>query len=158
MLVIVTIIKTFHLNRIKETSGDVGESDHDGKVNEHLVHDDTYNSVDADNRDKNQDVSLEEDKNTSGNVRNDSGKQLRVMAEKVIMMVKLMNLQVRMIQAKVYVLVIVTRMKTIHLKRIKRQVASLEMIQEKQLLLMAEKLIMTVNLMNIQFMMIKTIV
>ena len=85
-------------------------------------------------------------------------KQLRVMAEKVIMMVKLMNLQFRMIQAKVYVLVIVTRMKTIHLKRIKRQVASLEMIQEKQLLLMAEKLIMTVNLMNIQFMMIKTIV
>ena len=74
------------------------------------------------------------------------------MAEKVIMTVKLMNVQNRMIQT------IVTRMKTIHLKRIKRQVASLEMIQEKQLLLMAEKLIMTVNLMNIQFMMIKTIV
>ena len=79
-------------------------------------------------------------------------KQLRLMAEKVIMTVKLMNVQNRMIQT------IVTRMKTIHLKRIKRQVASLEMIQEKQLLLMAEKLIMTVNLMNIQFMMIKTIV
>ena len=79
-------------------------------------------------------------------------KQLRLMAEKVIMTVKLMNVQNRMIQT------IVTRMKTIHLKRIKRQVASLEMIQEKQLLLMAEKLIMTVNLMNIQFMMMKTIV
>ena len=70
----------------QETSGDVGndsrktvtgdgrESDHDGKVNEHSVHDDTYNSVGVDNRDKNQDISLEEDKNTSGNVKNDSGK------------------------------------------------------------------------------------
>ena len=58
----------------KTFTGDGGESDHDGKVNEHSVHDDTYNSVGVDNRDKNQDVLLEEDKNTSGDVRNDSGK------------------------------------------------------------------------------------
>ena len=81
----------------KKTSGIVGNDsgktvtidgrkiDHDGKFNEHSVHDDKNNSVGVDNRDKNQeengpqksqveDVSSEEDKETSGDVGNDSGK------------------------------------------------------------------------------------
>ena len=81
----------------KKTSGIIGNDsgktvtidgrkiDHDGKFNEHSVHDDENNSVGVDNRDKNQeengpqksrveDVSSEEDKETSGDVGNDSGK------------------------------------------------------------------------------------
>ena len=83
----------------KETSGDVGndsgkivmingrESDHDGKVSERSVKDDTNNSVDVGNRDKNQeengpqksgvDVTSEEDKETSGNVGNNEKEVLQ---------------------------------------------------------------------------------
>ena len=74
----------------QDTIGDVGnnsgktvtddgiESDHDGEVTEHSEQDDTRNSVCFGNRDKNQDVSLEEDKNTSGDVGNDSGKTVTI--------------------------------------------------------------------------------
>ena len=109
-------MKTFHLKRIKrnDSSGDVGndsrktftgdgrESDHDGKVNEHSEQDDTNNSVGVGDRDKNEDVSSEEEvKRQVAMLEMIQEKHLRVMAEKVIMTVKLMNIQNRMIQTTV---------------------------------------------------------
>ena len=63
-----------------------------------------------------------------------------------------LNIQIRMIQTTV---AIVDKKRRDHLKKIKRR---LEMIQEKHLRVMAEKVIMTVKLMNIQNRMIQTTV
>ena len=72
--------------------------DHDGKVNEHSEQDDTNNSVGVGDRDKND---LKKIKRQVAMLEMIQEKHLRVMAEKVIMTVKLMNIQNRMIQTTV---------------------------------------------------------
>ena len=124
--------------------------------------DDTNNSVGVGDRDKNEDVSSEEDQETSGDVGNDSRKTFTGDGRESDHDGKV-NEHSEQDDTNNSVGVgdrdkneDVSSEEMFFL--IKRQVAMLEMIQEKHLRVMAEKVIMTVKLMNIQNRMIQTTV